>query len=233
MPEIMPNRSRFAIYYVPPRDAALYQFGAAWLGYDGYSGAPLPPPDGDVADWRTITEEPRVYGFHATLKPPFALAEGATVDHLIDTCRVFAAKPRAIPVIMPKIDAVGSFLAVVPEVASAELQQLAADCVRDFDGLRAPLTESDRARRKPQALTAQQRDYLERWGYPYVMDDFRFHMTLTGRLSEPRRAALLAQLRQRFAELALDHCAIDRIVLCQQQDRAPFRVIGEFPLRSA
>ena len=116
---------------------------------------------------------------------------------------------------------------------SAELQQLAADCVRDFDGLRAPLTDADRARRKPEALSAPQRDYLERWGYPYVMDQFRFHMTLTGRLPEPQRAALLAQLQQRFAELALDHCAIDRIVLCQQQDRAPFRVIGEFQLRSA
>ncbi len=226
----MPHHSRFAIYYVPPRDAPLYQFGAAWLGYDGYSGASLPPPVDEIADWRAITEEPRIYGFHATLKPPFALAEGATMDRLIDTCRVFAAKPRAMPMITPKVDAIGGFLALVPSSPSAELQQLAADCVRDFDGLRAPLTEADRARRKPEALTAPQRDYLERWGYPYVMDQFRFHMTLTGRLTEPRRAALLAQLQQRFAELKLQHLAIDRIVLCQQQDGGPFRVIGEFQL---
>lgn len=229
MSGIMPHHSRFAIYYVPPRHAPLYQFGAAWLGYDGYCGEPLPPV-GDVADWRAITEEPRGYGFHATLKPPFALAPGVSLDTLVDQCHRFAATPRAIPVITPKIDAIGGFLAVVPSAPSAELQQLAADCVRDFDGLRAPLTEADRARRRPEALSAPQRDYLERWGYPYVMDQFRFHMTLTGRLPELQRAALLAQLQQRFAELALDHCAIDRIVLCQQQDHAPFRVIGEFQL---
>lgn len=229
MSGIMPHHSRFAIYYVPPRHDPLYQFGAAWLGYDGYSGEPLPPV-ADVADWRAITEEPRVYGFHATLKPPFALAPGVSLDTLLDQCHRFAAAPRAIPVITPKIDAISGFLALVPSSPSAELQQLAADCVRDFDGLRAPLTDADRARRKPEALSALQRDYLERWGYPYVMDQFRFHMTLTGRLPEPQRAALLAQLQRRFAELALDYCAIDRIVLCQQQDRAPFRVIGEFQL---
>lgn len=226
----MPQHSRFALYYVPPRHGPLYQFGASWLGYDGYSGALLPPPVSDVADWRAVTEEPRVYGFHATLKPPFALAPGVDLGTLIEACHRFAATPRAIPTIAPKVDAISGFLAVVPSAPSAELQQLAADCVRDFDSLRAPLTESDRARRKPEALSAQQRDHLERWGYPYVMDQFRFHMTLTGRVPEPQRAALLAQLRQRFAELAIDHCAIDRIVLCQQQDRAPFRVIGEFQL---
>jgi hypothetical protein len=135
-------------------------------------------------------------------------------------------------VIEPVVDAISDFIAVIPAKRSDELQQLAADCVTEFDAFRAPLTPDDRARRKPERLTERQRDYLDRWGYPYVMEEFRFHMTLTGRLSDERRGPIVARLRERFAAIELATLAVDRIALFKQDDGASrFRIIGNWPLR--
>src|SRR5207245_1192733 len=105
-----------------------------------------------------------------------------------------------IPLIRPVVDSISGFIAVIPAEPVAELQQLAADCARDFDSFRAPLGAEDRARRRPEKLTERQRDYLDRWGYPYVMEEFRFHMTLTGRLDAERRG-LVAQIASRLNQL--------------------------------
>ena len=114
-----------------------------------------------------------------------------------------------------------------------KLEQLAADCVSAFDCFRAPLTREDRARRNPAKLTPRQRDYLDRWGYPYVMEEFRFHMTLTGRLETPRREPIVAMLQDRFADLGIERLAIDRLVLFRQNDNGSrFHVIGHWPLRA-
>jgi hypothetical protein len=134
-------------------------------------------------------------------------------------------------VITPVVNSISGFLAVVPTEPSAELERLAADCVSAFDSFRAPLAPEDRARRKPEKLTPRQCDYLDRWGYPYVMEEFRFHMTLTGRLGSERREPLLAMLRQRFAAIGLTRLAIDGIALFRQDGAASrFRIIGHWPL---
>jgi 2'-5' RNA ligase len=110
--------------------------------------------------------------------------------------------------------------------------QFAADCVSAFEPFRAPLTPEDRARREPERLTQRQRDYLDRWGYPYVMDEFRFHMTLTGRLESARRGPVLDLLSERFQRIGLRLLRIDSIALFRQSDaHARFRIIGAWPLR--
>ncbi|MBW7969494.1 DUF1045 domain-containing protein [Bradyrhizobium sp. BR 10289] len=229
---------RYAIYFAAGADSALSRFGAGLLGYDAYTGDELPFPQDALhvaPDWRDITADPRKYGFHATLKAPMALAPGRTEAGLIAACAEFAAKvttkARPVPVIRPVVDAISGFIAVIPAEPVEALQQLAADCVRDFDAFRAGLNAADRARRKPEQLSERQRDYLDRWGYPYVMEEFRFHMTLTGRLDAERRGPILAMLRDRFAELKRDTLDIDRIALFKQGDaKARFRIMGEWPL---
>ncbi len=183
-------------------------------------------------DWRDLTADPRKYGFHATLKAPLSLATGTTEAELLAACEAFAEAPRAVPVIRPIVEAISGFIAVVPASPSGELDQLAATCVREFDRFRAPLTPEDRARRNPARLTPRQYEQLDRWGYPYVMDDFRFHMTLTGRLPAERRAPILAMLQQRFAALDIATLAIDRFALFRQTDAGSrFRIIGSWPFR--
>ena len=230
----MTTTPRYAIYYAPSPDSALHRFGSALLGYDAVSGDDLPFPDGVTPDWREVTEDPRTYGFHATLKAPTALADGSNEAALLDACAAFAGRARRIPVIEPVVDAISGFIAVIPASRSDDLQQLAADCVTAFDPFRAPLTAEDRARRKPERLTARQCDYLDRWGYPYVMEEFRFHMTLTGRLSDERRGPIVARLRERFAAVDLSTLAIDRIALFKQAEPASrFRIIGSWLLQAS
>jgi len=231
---IMPSYPRYAIYYVAAAGSDLDRFGAPLLGYDALSGADLPFPDGmmrKVPDWRDLTKDPRKYGFHATLKAPMTLAPGKTEAALLAACEAFARTPRPIPAIRPVVDSISGFIAVVPAERSAELERLAADCVRELDSFRAPLTPEDRARRNPSALTPRQHEYLDCWGYPYVLEDFRFHMTLTGRLDVERRQPVLTLLRDRFAALGLRTLAIDRIAVFRQDDaEARFRILTHFVL---
>jgi putative phosphonate metabolism protein len=228
---------RYAIYYASEPGSDLDRFGAQLLGYDALKGEDVAFPDGvlqQVADWRDLTRDPRKYGFHATLKAPLSLAPGQTEAELLAACASFASAPRPIPAIRPVVDSISGFIAVVPAEPSVELEQLAADCVRAFDCFRAPLTAEHRARRNPSALTERQREYLDRWGYPYVMEEFRFHMTLTGRLAGGRREPILAMLRDRFSALGLQTLSIDRIALFRQHDHeSRFRILDQFVLREA
>ncbi|MCK1744175.1 DUF1045 domain-containing protein [Bradyrhizobium sp. 139] len=225
---------RYAIYFAAGADSALSRFGAELLGYDAHTGNEQSFPDEALraaADWHDITADPRRYGFHATLKAPMALEPGSTEADLVAACATFAGKARPIPSIRPTVDSISGFIAVIPAEPVDTLQQLAADCVCDFDGFRRALTAEDRVRRKPEKLSERQRDYLDRWGYPYAMEEFRFHMTLTGRLDSERRRPILEMLRARFAALGLDTLTIDRIALFKQDDaKARFRIIGEWAL---
>jgi putative phosphonate metabolism protein len=229
----MVNYPRYAIYFAPEPGSILDRFGAGLLGYDAHQGADVPFPLGAglPAEWREMTQDPRKYGFHATLKPPMALAPGKSENELMAACAAFAGAPRAIPVIKPVVDVISGFIALVPAEAPADLERLAADCVREFEPFRAPLTEEDRARRNPSKLTPRQREYLDGWGYPYVFEEFRFHMTLTGRLDPGRHAPVLAMLRDRFRDSGACDLAIDRIALFRQDEPDQrFRVIGNWPL---
>jgi len=225
---------RYAIYFVPAPGSDLDRFGAHLLGYDAVTGMDLAFPD-DIRrmapDWRDLTEDPRKYGFHGTLKAPLSLAPGKTETELVAACEAFASTPRPIPMIKPVVGSISGFVAVIPAEPPAQLIRLAADCVSAFDAFRAPLTAEDRARRNPSQLTPRQREQLDRWGYPYVMEDFRFHMTLTGRLDAERREPILTMLRNSFSALDLRTLAIDRIAVFRQENTiSRFRIINHWKL---
>lgn len=230
----MTDFPRYAIYYAPAADTSLAGFGAGLLGYDAWAGCELDFP-GEVTDavpdWSELTTDARKYGFHATLKAPFALANTRTEAELCEACAGFAATPRTIPLIRPVVEAISGFIAVIPAEASPVLQEFAAACVLAFDPFRAPMTPEDRARRKPELMTPREREHLDRWGYQYVMEDFRFHMTLTCRLSDERRRPILAMLQRRFAALGITTLAIDRIALFRQPIASSrFSIIGSWPI---
>jgi putative phosphonate metabolism protein len=233
----MTSFPRYAIYYAPARESPLDRFGARLLGYDAWTGEDLPFPDfatKAAPDWQDLTLDPRKYGFHATLKAPMPLASGRTEAELVAACSAFAEKPRAIPVVVPAVESISGFIAVVASQPCSELERLAEDCVVELDMFRRAMTAEDRARRNPAALTPRQCELLDRWGYPYVMEEFRFHMTLTGRLDPARRAPVLAMLRQRFSEIELPQLTVDRIALFGQNDATSrFRIISQWRLRDA
>lgn len=232
----MSGPSRYAIYHVPPADAALYRFGAAALGYDAFGARDLDHPPQVLhafADWHELTADPRKYGFHATLKAPFLLRDGEMEASLCKAFDRFAQTPREVPTIAPVVRAIGSFIAVVPDAAVAPLANLADQCVREFERFRAPLTGDDRRRRLKSPLTARQIEHLDRWGYPYVSEEFRFHMTLTGGLPAEKRQAVLTFLQAEFAKLELVSHAIAHIALFRQErSDARFVILRHAALRA-
>lgn len=226
---------RYAIYHVPPAGAPLYRFGAAAVGYDAFAAEDVDHPPkalGAFADWHDLTADPRKYGFHATLKAPFLLADGATEAILCKTFDAFVAMPREVPAIAPVVRAIGSFIAVVPDAPVAALTKLADDCVTAFEACRAPLTAYDRERRLKSPLTPRQIEHLDRWGYPYVFEEFRFHMTLTGSLPEQKREAVLPFLQEEFARLGLASLPIAHVALLRQAPGARFIVIRHAKLEA-
>jgi putative phosphonate metabolism protein len=229
----MITKARYAIYFVPGADTALYQFGASVLGYDCYTGRNAALISGvDSLPWAEFVREPGVYGFHATLKAPFRLADGMSEAGLASEALSFAANHPAVLVGDLVIRELGAFIALVPNTQRRPLDWLAQACVREFDNFRAPLTAQERDRRLAADLTARQTDYLDRWGYPYVFEEFRFHMTLTGRLSAPDRARALRLLCDKYTRIPrAKSLVLDRIVVAHQPDRSsPFRVLRQAPL---
>jgi Protein of unknown function (DUF1045) len=224
---------RFAIYFVPAADSALYRFGASVLGYDCYGGRDVDFLAGADAGWRDKVQAARVYGFHATLKPPFRLRAGVERTDVEAALGRFAASRTAIAAGRLEVRAVGAFIALALAAPPPAVNELAADCVSIFDSARAPMDERERARRLTPNLTVRQKAHLDRWGYPYVFEDFRFHMTLSGPLDEADRDRALAWLREKFAAVeGAQHLAIDRLVIARQAD-ASFVIIRDVRLHKS
>lgn len=194
-PSGWPERARFALYYAPPRETAWWQAGCAWLGRDPETGDVLEPPQlsGLERPLAALTVAPRRYGWHATLVAPFRLAPGATPAALLDAALRWAStrRPFAVPV---EAATISRFVAVRPadEAGDAALRELASDALCALAPLRAQPDAADLARRLEAPLTARQRELLAQWGYPYVFDQFRFHMTLSDSLGDARERDRLA-----------------------------------------
>ena len=125
-----------------------------------------------------LTQSARGYGFHATIKPPFYLREGRSEAELLDAFAAFA-KGREPFEVQLGLRSLGGFLALMMTPPDHRMSALAADAVRDLDPFRALPSEAELARRRKSGLSAQQETLLQQWGYPYVMGEFRFHMTLS------------------------------------------------------
>ncbi len=225
--------ARYAIYYVPAADSALYRFGAAALGYDAYSGKDVSYLDGaDAAVWPALTREPRVYGFHATMKPPMRLKDGVAEADLMAAFVAFAKEQAPVDAGALVVRELSSFIALVPAETCARLNRLAADCVTVFDDFRALPTEQELSKRLKPGLTERHIEHLYRWGYPYVLEDFRFHMTLTGALPVQKRTAAYKLLRGQFEQVPeAGTLTVDRLVISRQAaPGAPFVVVHEAAL---
>lgn len=219
---------RYAVYHMA--EGALARFGAQWLGWDAAAGRVVPQPDVSGFDLGAATLVPRRYGFHATLVAPFRLGEGVSPDTVLQALGTFCAK--AAPVRLARgltLARPAGFLALVPAGQSAALSRLESQLVEAMNPLRAPLSEAEIARRRPERLSPAQRRNLDRWGYPFVRDEFRFHMTLTDSLEPAIAARAEAALRSMLPEIP-DPYPINRISLMGEDETGFFREIRRFSL---
>ena len=229
--------ARYAIYYMPDPSGSFWSAGSSWLGRDAISGQTLPRPTlPGLADINAdrLTAGPRRYGFHGTLKAPFAAAYDGAENELLVALDAFAASRCPFEVRM-EVASLRDFIALRLTEPSDPMTALHRDCVCVFDRFRLPISDGDLARRQRGRLTPDQDAYLLRWGYPYIFDQFHFHMTLTSRItSKATKVRIVEALAELFApHLAAPH-RVDGIALFGQPALdEPFQVLDWFPLRGA
>jgi putative phosphonate metabolism protein len=219
---------RYAIFYTP--SDAFAAFGAAWLGWDSAQGCCVPHCDVKDVDVAKITATPRKYGLHATLKAPFRLADGASLDQLHSAAEQFAKGQAAFDIGTLELRDDRGFVALRPEAASARLQDFASAIVKDFDRLRAPLTDADIARRRKAVLNARQDQHMLDWGYPFIFEDFHFHLTLSGALPQDVAAAVMTKLAPQLTPLVPNPFTIDAITVMGQDAQGMFHQIHRYSL---
>ncbi len=219
---------RYAIYFTAQGDFACA--GAAWLGWDVEKGAHVPHPNISDLDIATLTNTPRKYGFHGTLKAPFRLAEGrdeATLHTAVVAC---ARRLRPACCAGLEVAALGRFIALVPTGNSTAINDLAADTMRALDDFRAPMNAKEMARRRQSTLTPTQEANLHQWGYPHVMDQFRFHMTLTARMPKREVSRVQSLISAHFDPVLPKPFCLDALTLAGQRTNGMFETIERFDL---
>ena len=225
---------RYGIYFAPAVGDPLWTLAAQWLGRDAASGA---MPEGDAggigfARRFALTISARRYGFHATLKAPMALDQGLSGRDLDMALKAFAEVNSPVEIGPIALRPIDGFLALVPAVQAEALTDFAAKCVIDFDGFRAPAGAAEREKRIASGgLSPRQIELLDLYGYPYVLEEFRFHMTLTDRLAGAEHEALHEAAAQWFAPVVGEHLLLDRLVLFHEAEPgAPFTRLRDYPL---
>jgi len=221
---------RYAVYYTPHPGTPLAVFGASWLGWDSAAGKACVQPGLARLDVEEITATPRKYGFHGTIKPPFRLAEGTTADALSTALEKLCADAAPVSLEGLTLARLGRFLALVPTGDTTALAALAARAVQELDVFRAPPTEADLTRRRAHRLTPAQDGHLTQWGYPYVLDQFRFHLTLTRRLDKVTAAIAQDTLASPLSTLDLSPFQIPDLTLLVEDETGGFHQIGRYPL---
>jgi hypothetical protein len=224
-----PN-ARVGIYYCPDEGDPLYAAGAAWLGRDPSRVDPIRQPD--IPGIEEVTREARGYGFHATLKPPMRLAAGRSWSGLLTAVRQLA--DRIAPFQLPPLAVADlhGFLALRETAPCAPLRSLADACVEELDSYRAAPSEAELARRRQARLTEPQEAMLVRYGYPYVLDTWFFHMTLTRRLSAEAHAIWRPAAERYFAAaVSMPRVVTDLCLFTQANAGAAFVIAERIRLR--
>lgn len=219
---------RYAVYYAP-REGAFAFRANEWLGREPGNRRDLPQPVlPSIGDPRAITAEPRRYGFHGTIRAPFRPADGVSEDQIRGTVSDLAA--RLAPVVCEglRVVTMHGFVALTTVGCEAALLDLGAAVMEGTNALRTPLTEAEIARRRPDRLSPRQRELLDRWGYPHVMEEFRFHLTLTDRLEEPE--PVCAALEAYFAPVLPRPFVIEDLCLFGEDGAGRFHLLHRYAL---
>jgi len=222
---------RAAIYFTPAKDDPLTVRAAEWLGRDAFDDCVVRDPDPLIDE---LVCEPARYGFHATLKAPFRLADGTTLNDLDRELAAFAIRTQAFSLGRLTVTRPNRFFALTVQAALPQLFEVEEAVRTAFEPFRAPLTEQELARRQPQSLSERQQMNLSRWGYPYVGQDFRFHMTLTNAIGDEDEAARVEKrLHSQFDPVLEAPVVIGALALfVESRPGAPFYVHSRHPLQS-
>jgi hypothetical protein len=231
----MSGITRYGVYWAPEPDHPLWRAGCEWLGRDPSDPSFVTPP-------RRHTDEPRRYGFHATLKAPIALNEGTGLQVFLDAVQALARSTPRFDMPALEVRPLGGFVALRPKdpVPSGHpLRQLADLCVRELDIFRKPMPDLELNRRiASKKMTDAEISLMRRWGYAHVFDHWRFHMTLSDSFSDDAagsaaRQGMVDGATHHFAEALAAPLACESVcVFVEHGSGGDFTLDHRFPLAS-
>lgn len=223
------NFKRYAIYYVPSNNL-FYKLGSSWLGWDTISGQPASQPETDSAvNIQKITEAPRKYGLHATIKAPFRLGNNVNALELERQLEILCGSIKPIEFKL-KLSELSGFFALTPTVKNTEIRNLHTKVVRKLDYFRAQPTKEEIIKRRENQLTSEQDQNLIKWGYPYIFEDFYFHITLTGKIPEDLRNKVKDEIENFFQPVLQQKINLSELALVGEATDGNFYVLRQMPL---
>lgn len=230
-------KPRYAIYFAPAPRSPWWEFGTHWLGRDeclDIARTQQAMNDIEPAELHEITAQPRRYGFHATLKAPLSLRGNYSAADLTARLQTLAGTHKPVPLGPMQAAALGDFVALMPTQVPDGLIALAANCLTELDSFRAPLSDADLRRRRVEHLDAREQELLQLFGYPYVLERYRFHLTLTGPLARPTAQRVLQAVAQPVAQLnATAPLVLDRLCLfVEPAPGLPFQRVADMDLNT-
>lgn len=228
--------TRFAIFYAPDSQSEFWHLASRWLGRDAVSEGSLNHGHSQnlPLDLHQHTQSPARYGFHATLKPPMRLGPNVRENEVFEYAERFAAQQCSNTIGKLCIKNLDGFLALVPQNQSAQIGNVAGETVKFFEPLRAELNEEERRKRLAASLSPKQQEYLDKYGYPYIFDEFHLHLTLTNRLEPKIGDRLLGAASNHFAPILQSKHWLDCISIYREDSPGqPFARIADYPLKSS
>ena len=180
-----------------------------------------------LADREYFTKKPRKYGLHATLKAPFRLQTTQNEPALRSAFHGFCNHQKPAASGNLTLSEQGGFISLRPQRQSAALFELGKNCLEAFDPFRAPLDQNDLNRRRNARLSPRQNDFLHQWGYPYVLQEFQFHITLSSRLSILQREKIIPALKNLLAHELDCPFIIAHLALMGEDRNGQFHILEE------
>jgi 2'-5' RNA ligase len=229
----MKSFSRYAVYFSPPEESDLSKFASSWLGWDSQNGKKISHPifKDLISDISELTKKQSCYGFHGTLKPPFSLAKTKNERELKAAILELSQSIKKFEISAVSLQLLNGFAAIVATNENNEIKNLAKKCVRELDSFRQPESLKKVQKRRLKGLSKNEEFNLQRWGYPYVMGSFRFHLTLTRRLSPEESKNVMEVLASELTKILSTALPVRDICLFgESHTGGNFQIIQRFPL---
>ncbi len=225
------NYKRYAIYYVPSENSELDLFGKCWLGWDPYKGEETTKSDlsklPSFKKFSSLVLTPKQYGFHGTIKAPFKLKNEYTYNDLENKVREISKQIHSFYFDQLIIEKLGNFIGLIP-TNNLKVNAVSNKFVEELDYLRDELSESEIKKRKPHKLTSNQKQMLFKWGYPYVFDEFKFHLTLTSKLNVVEIDDVFRSLQNILKQVNLNKISFNNICIFGQKSDEKFYFVQRF-----
>lgn len=180
-----------------------------------------------------MTQHPRRYGWHATLKAPFRLKKDLSVETLLAELQQLSHELTVFELPLLEVKRLKNFLALAPLENQRGIEKIAAaaqQCVEHLSPCAESLTASEIAYRNESRLSEREQVLLQQWGYPYVKELYQFHFTLSDGLDtssalEIHELTLAAKAWFDFAQ----PLRFDRIALFVEESKGQdFKFLTDF-----